>query len=249
MKNFLKMKKLPWAKDEKFFAEKYLSDECGPLHLNWAIDHYWGLVTRDIIIPSSLAIYNVLVEKNYTEKKRFEYNDLDNTAFYIPCPNKKVWVETTQSRDFLYIMDDHGAPNFNFIDLHVRRIYRDLKKNSYLMSELKGASANELFRKMLQNVDSLSEYHDDHYQYSHRPSLKVYQETNFQIPFHGSGRGRIFYGDFRDPGYILSYNSISPRVEGSVMSFHTLEHIATLYLPCLASDLGIKVPQLKGYED
>jgi hypothetical protein len=238
---------LPWEASEKTIAEKYLSEQCGVLHLSWAMDRYWGLVTEKVILPNAIAVYDALVKKKHTEKNPLDFHN--DTAFFIPCKNRKVWVHTTQSRDYLYIIGS-DFPSLREDDLHVRRIYRDIMEDKYTVDELKNGD----IKTMLKYADTLSECHDDHYRYSHRPSLEAYRKVGFQVPYHPTDREkeRDFYGDFRDGGYILSYSgwmakSVHPKVEGSKYVFADLEHLATCYLPCVADALDLDTPRLDGY--
>lgn len=239
-------------KKERSFAKHFAKTQCGVLHAEWAMDAFWGEVTRDIILPGCLAIHEALVKKNATEKEVVDFHD--DTVFFIPQKTKdrKVFVHTTQSQDFLYVLNKGFSlkEDENSWDLHIRRIYRDMSDDTYTIDELKKGG----IKAALQYADWLTQYHDDHYQYSHRPSLEAYRKVNFQIPYHPKDRDKEhdYYGDFRDGGYILSYegwmaSSSGPRVEGSIISHHDMKHIATLYLSHIAEVLEIKVPQMKGY--
>lgn len=245
------LKPLPWAADEAGVANKYLNEKCGTLHLGWVLDHYWGLVTQKMILPAALKIHAALVEKGHSEKNSLMWGDADGDIFFIPSKDKKVFVHTTQSRDFLYIINnrsefgDDGDCSF-----HIRRIYRAFKEDRcYTSKELIGS-----MKLARQHADTLSEYHDDDYRYSHRPSLEAYRKVDFQIPYHPKDREkeRDYYGDFRDGGYILSYDGwqarrVHPRVEGSKYVFTELETLATCYISSMACDLEIDIPHLDGY--
>lgn len=237
-------KALPWEKEEVTIANKYLNERCGLLHLSWALDHYWGLVARDIILPTANAVYDQLVKKDLSEKNKLITNDADDRVYFIPSKDKKVWVHTSQCYDFLYIIKNNTEQ-----DLHIRRIFRTWRKDS--STSIKDLIGN--FKLALQNADTLGEYNDDHYRYSNRPSLEAYRKIDFQIPYTKNQNGARFYGDFRDGGYVLSYEGwlskhSKPRVEGSKYVFNTLESLTTCYLPCVARDLELDTPQLKGYE-
>lgn len=239
---------LPWAEDEKRIANHYLNENCGALHLAWVLDHYWGLVTQKVILPTASLIYDELLKKDYSEKNKLDIHD--GEVYFIPSDNKKVFVQTTQSRDFLYIININKTKD-SWNNLHIRRIYRELDQTDDWYSD------KELIGNMklaLQNIDTLMEYHDDHYQFSSRPSLEAYRKIDFKIPYYPKDhmKERSNYGDFRDGGYILSYDGYlsdisTPRVEGAKYVFHDLEMQATSYLPCLASELEIKIPHLDGY--
>ncbi len=154
-------------------AQKLSQNECGELFLGWLMDEYWGHIVKDTLLPNANKIYDALVAKGITQDKKLDFNDADDTAFYIPSPTGvKVWVHTTQNLDFIYIIDDKK--------FHVRRIYRTWgKRNSY--QKVKDVIGS--LKKALQNADYLSEYHDDHYEYSRRHSLDYYCKKNFRKNF------------------------------------------------------------------
>lgn len=238
-----------WEDDEKATATKYLNETCGTLHLSWVLDHYWGLVTEKVILPAAHIIYDKLVEKDFSEKNKSTYGDADGHIFFIPSPNKKVWVHTTQSRDYLYIISNDSRLGSEWQDLHIRRIYREYDGTLFSKKELISS-----MDKAIENAEFLMECHDDHYKYSSRCSLEAYRKINFKIPFSPKDHMKevSHYGDFRDNGYILSYNgwrakTSHPTVEGAKMAFTDLEVITNCYLPSVASDLEVSVPGLRGY--
>lgn len=240
-----------WRFDEKTIATKYLNESCGPLHLSWILDHYWGLVTKTTILPSAHLVYDELVKKGHTEENTLMWGDADGHVCYIPCKNKKVFVHTTQNIDFLYVISEtgrHGGRDYGRFD--IRRIYRDWEEDSWQADEARKDSS---VQHWLSHADSLMEHHDDHYRYSRRPSLEAYRKVGFQIPYHPKDREkeRDYYGDFRDGGYILSYDFFHakdhPRVEGSKIVLTELELLATCWLPSIGHDLDIELPQLGGY--
>lgn len=256
-------KREPNEKDisELDFANKFFNMQCGQLHLGWHLDAYWALVTKEIILPGALAIHQALVEKNYTEANKFRFNDADDTIFFIPKQDgkdeidgkmsKKVFVHTTQSRDFLYVISDTNYSS----RMHIRRIWRTWNEERAFYKEktvLKDIST------AIRYSEWLSEYNDDHYTYPRRPSLQFYRDINFSIPTNKDIRVneslRRAYGDFRDPGCILSYelhkdeyHNDNGRLEGSRIAMCDLEMVSTHYIPCIAIELGLDVKGLNGY--
>lgn len=246
-------KGLPWEADEKAFATKYLNEKCGTLHLGWVLDHYWGLVTERVILPSARIIYNELVKRGHDEKNTLMWGDADGHVCYIPSKDKKVFVHTTQNRDYLYIINEKDDEDNWGGRFDIRRIYRQWDKDDWTVGQLQ-ESGDKLIEKCIEFAGSLEEYHDDHYRYSHRPSLEAYRKVDFKIPYHPVDREkeRDYYGDFRDGGYVLSYEfflarTSHPTVEGSKYVFSELEMLATCNIPSIGMDLDIELPSLDGY--
>ena len=243
---------LPWEADEKAIATKYLDESCGTLHLEWVMDHYWGLVTEKVILPSARIIYDELVKRGHGEKNTLMWGDADGHVCYIPCEGRKVFVHTTQSRDYLYIINEGETEDSWGGRFDIRRIYRQLEKDDWTYEEL--MKGKRSINKMLEYADSLAEHHDDHKKWAtNRPSLEAYRRINFEIPYTKEHmKEKSFYGDFRDSGYILSYEffrarTSHPTVEGSKYVFYDLEILATCNLPSIGMDLDIKLPGLSGY--
>lgn len=222
-------------------AQHYFKKNTGALHLSWVLDNYFGLVAQHLLYPASNLIHAALVERGHTEDNPLHCWG-DHHLFHIPCKGKSVFVHTGQSRDFLYILnrpddqDDYGK------SFHIRRIYRqidaDYHNKAEILASLEGA---------VNNADDLMEHHDDTYRYSRRPSLEAYRKIGFQIPYHPVDREkeRDHYGDFRDGGYVLSYeHSLSkytgPKVEGCKYVFTELELISGCYMPGYLEALEIK---------
>jgi len=219
-------------------AQQYLEMECGTLHLSWAMDSYWGLITQNYILPTARLVYDQLVARAATEKHPFSVGDDD--VFFIPKKKKKVFVHTTQSVDLLYVIQDKEGTDLGRFD--VRRLYRRFsKRGGYSIKDLIGS-----LKKALRHADTLSEYSDDNSQFSRRPSLEAYRQVKFQIPYHPDDRDKEpdFYGDFRDGGYILSYDFFTgkqcPTVEGSKYVFNELDTLASHWLPSVARNLGLE---------
>jgi hypothetical protein len=240
---------LPWAADEKAIATKYLNEKCGPLHLAWALDHYWGLVTQQVILPGSLAIYEELLKHNLTEDNPRMWGDADGSIFYIPCADKKVFVHKTQGSHYLYIIQgtDESYGRFD-----IRRIYPDLQEDDYVYQQAMKDRYN--IDNLLSCAHDLMSFNDDHKRWaSERPSLEAYRRIDFKIPYTLEHMKELcHYGDPRDHGYILGYDFntakiVHPMVEGSTHVFAELETIATCYLGSMACDLNIEVPELSGY--
>lgn len=181
---------------------------CSMLHMQWTNEHFWGFVAQKEFLPCAEKIYQYLNTHKITEDKKIDFNDLDDSMWFIPHKDKKIFVHTSQNLDSVFIIDG--------LDFHIRRIYRDFSNYSWLTAE----DLTDI-NKILEHVPTLTECHDDHYQYSQRPSLNAFVKDDFEMK----------YKDFRDPGYILSYNSYyakygqAPRVEGAQYSISELSAI------------------------
>jgi|SRR6185436_3695748 len=244
------------------FAKKYFDMKCGYLHLGWDIDEYWSLVANRIMIPYVLAIYNELVSKGFNEQNTLMYGDADGDVFWLPAKNSntKVFVHTNQCRDYIYILTEFPShkksvkPRYEF---HIRRLWRNwnslseyeksmledlylgVPKDTNSLSETLQISKEEFIKTILQNVNSIEEIADDHYQYSKRHSLEYYRERGFVMrdlsePFNG------IYGDARDGGYVFSMDYWG-RTEHTCSKFSLLELISSCYLPNIAEQLKLKL--------
>lgn len=232
---------------EEELAIEYLNTEYGVIHLEWLLENYWGQVCKKTILPTARLVYQELNNRGIKEEGDPFCCSPDGTAYYIPHATKQVFVQTTQGRDFLYIIDEINKR------FDVRQIFRkwgEDERDMYPDDKMIGSINNAL-----EHVDLFSEYNDDHAEFSRRPSLEAYRKVGFQIPYQPEDhmKGLSFYGDFRYGGYLLSYEFYcrqSCRVDGAKYSHTDLEVLATCYLPCLARDLEIKnIPTLEGYGD
>lgn len=223
-------------------------------------ERMWALCAERYMIPAVERIHAALVAQGFTESNKLDFNDLDDKLFYIPVedvvrkysfvlPDEteahsyttsvKVFVHTTQNLDYLYVLNEIiGRKTF-----HIRRIWRTLKQDDADdMFELGDGSLPVL----LDNVSGLEEYTDyprvDEYSRkwrSDRPSLEVYRDLGFLIPNAAAPFSQInLYGDFRDRGYILSYEQeIFPEMNEYIKAEHVnsaeCSLIMNCYLPCV----------------
>lgn len=240
------------AFDQKEFVDHFFSKKSSVFDLNNAIDAFWGRVTKEVFLPGLLAIYDKLVETNRVKSDDCWWGDADGNLHYIPNEKHKVIVFTTQSRDYLFIMTPmkrieyypdapegkHFGKEFDSHSLHIRRIWRQYKKD-VIWDEEKILSS---IKNALDSVETLEEYTDDFSEYPQRPSLEMYEKIDFDLDnFQDSPR---FYGDIRDPGYILTYNDRfwSERVEGTKFSHYDLEMLYTCNLGVMAAELDVDIP-------
>lgn len=231
-------------------AKHYHDMTCGNLHLAWIVDEYWGLMTKDYILPACLAIYDKLVaDKNSEFNPLYVHND---TLYFIEVDNnftpppgvslvdKRVFVWKTSHNNYLFIMNGYG----DNVDLYIRRVWEkyDSTKSSLTINSIDEA---------IDNLELLNKFSDDDCKYTNRPSIEKYRANNFQIPFVPKKHIGYFcsYGDLRDPGHILKFVSyLSSYVENATLNFREIEHIATCLIPFVLREMeihNIQVP--KGY--
>lgn len=235
--------------DKEAIAKHYANKTCGNLHIGWVIDHYWGLITKDYILPACLAVYDQLViGKNkedspfYTHDDQLFFIEIDKKYKAPPgvvIDGKKVFVWKTQNKHFLFIIKGQG----NNADLYIRRVWEkfDPSKHTLSINNLKDA---------INNLETLSKFSDDDCKYVERPSIEKYSANNFQIPFVPKNHINYFcsYGDSRDPGHILGFKSYLKDVEDSTTNFKTIEYIATCLIPFILREMGINsILPPKGY--
>lgn len=222
---------------EHFFAKNIL-------YLNQFLDAYWMKVTKEIFIPKLINIYDQLVEYRITEDNQISWGDADGYLYYIPNKSRKVIVFTTQNRNYLFILlpekvmdyfpnNPEGSqfgPEYDSYKLHIRRTWKPYKKEcSYSIPQIKGS-----IKKMLDSVEELEEFADDFSEYPQRPSLEVYHEVDFNIDTYKQSDKVSFCADYRDPGYILSFDPIyGGRLHGTKYSHNELELLLTCNLECM----------------
>lgn len=241
---------MPFNQNEAI--DYFFNHKTGLLQLNWFLDRFWTKATKEIIIPRLVTIYYKLVEKGFSEENPKSWGDADGHLYYIPNKNHKVIVFTTQSRDYLFTLTPttvkeyfpDAAPNKRFgadietHTIHIRRVWRTYTpKSIYDLKKIKNSINN-----MLDSVETLEEFADDFSQYPQRPSLELYRKIDFNLDdYHDKPR---FYGDIRDAGYILSFNTMfsTDRVDGTNYSHNELAMLTRLNLGVMEYDLEIETP-------
>ena len=124
---------LPTAGDQVNFLAHLLKEfnRKDAFESSWIVDlaqeHYLGLSSLDLIEPC-LEIHKILVENGHSIKNRFDYNDMDNTLFYVDID--RDWLEDHEDRKVFGLHDQ----NFSWIividlnehaesRLHIRRFW------------------------------------------------------------------------------------------------------------------------------
>lgn len=205
------------------------------LYVEWTIEHFVGDKVKKLL-PVIDELYDILVAKDFSsEKKEFDFNDLDNGAYYIPHKKKKLIVLTSQNWDFLIIVPkktkDYGdLPNE---EIHIRRLYRNYRKpeDDYdKEEEAKYKKGGMLYA--IKMASGLSEDYSDNVlknPYIRRPNLAYFKKAKFEVR----------YGDFRDCGYVLSYRNLlghEEKVQGAIYYFSEIG-MAFFYIYCTLGSL------------
>ena len=91
------------ATAQKFIRKLATNPEMASYYLAQTANLFWGKVTAEIIQPSARLIHQTLKERGISETKPLAFNDLDDKAFPVETtdPTRRVFVHTTQSRDYL----------------------------------------------------------------------------------------------------------------------------------------------------
>jgi len=107
-----------------------------------------------------------------------------------------------------------------------------------------GMSAKDFVKAVLDRVESHEELADDHSQYPRRPSLEYYRARGFNMgqdrTYPSNQKFNGIYGDCRDPGYVISLGGFNTDMR-TANYMTELEHVSTIYLPCIARDLDLEL--------
>lgn len=225
--------------------------------LERASERIWALCADRYMIPAVERIHAALVAQGITEHNKLDFNDLDDDLFYIPVEDVvrtygfkmpdgedagtytttvKVFVHTTQNRDYLYVLNEsHGHK-----DLHIRRIWRTFNPADESECEWFDFGGKSIL-ELIAGADDLSEYSDyprtDVYSRAwrcDRPSLEVYRKQGFLIPNVAEPFKQFnMYGDARDHGYILSFKQeLCPEMNEFIKAEHVDSSEAALIMNC-----------------
>lgn len=213
------------SKERLAFANHYYNDACGSLHLLEDINAYWTMVAKKIIIPMFVEIYDELLSKRYSEDNKL--GCFNGRVFYLlgKDPSTKIFVHEMQQGNYLYILEKDG--------FHIRRIW-DIWDDKDKLSWFENKSINDI----LESLDKLEMYSDDHDQYGKRHSLEYYRQLGFKMEWRDDG-SRI-YCDMREGGYIFSLNFRERRAPDCLYNFSKLEIITTVFLPSIFDQLNLK---------
>lgn len=89
------------------------------LPFEWCVEHYAGLKLWQWL-PVLEAVHFSLVDRKLRKTNRRIYNDLDNSAYYIPHEKKRIMIWGSQSSQELIVLQ----PSFiNGLCVHVRKIW------------------------------------------------------------------------------------------------------------------------------
>lgn len=197
------------------------------LYLEWAVEELAG---RKLIagLDDIQAIYDTLVERDYTEARSHEWNDCENKLFYIPHDTKQIWCATSQNTCYIYIRDggkfhirrywDTVVPADDKWDIQDRAKYT--QKGFEYAVQMAGWLTDRWSDNLLDNrsVD--------------RPDLQWWAAQDYTHQ----------YGDCRDAGYVLSMD-ISPdayrhRVDRAIYFIQDIK-LAFFEIGCALGTLDI----------
>jgi hypothetical protein len=235
------------SKKEDDMADDMSSESLAVQSFERFSDKFWGRLTKTYFIPQALAIYDELVVRGHDKNNKLYYQD--DSVFFVKDKKKKVFVQTTQCLDVMYVLEEDKFPyartrntqhNRNDLgkryDFHIRKLWRNPDEVFY------GEEFIININDAINVADSLMECHDDaKLAGNSRPSLNFHIKNQFN-----------FQKDFVDPGFILSFihnQSNSPRVVGSLTSINELKSVTNHYIRSIFRVLSLKVPEMRGYED
>lgn len=134
------------------------------------------------------TVYDLLVEGGHTEDNKYNYNDLDNDLFYLPCkrqPSRKVFALCTQSLNFLFVRDRYeksyyGPDSYLRIFRYWDHIDADDEYHSDVAKKAIEEGRYEHFA-VLKADEYERRYTDDMdgVEWIHRPSLDYFKRHSF----------------------------------------------------------------------
>ncbi len=207
--------------------------EVGQLYLEWTVNAF---ITNKIIenIPKIDFIYNKLIEHKITEKKSYEYNDLDNHLFYIPVKetksnkvdkfNIRVFAMTTQNSNYLFVRkifrDKERTSDFDQINIY--RYWDKWKARDDFDKEEEKKYKKEGINLAILHAEWLVERYSDNVKgllYGpDRPDLQYYKKNKFKTE----------YNDSRDGGFVCGYSKF--RTSDSMASIFNYSIISSVFL-------------------
>lgn len=199
-------------------------------------------------IPTILHIHDALRARGCAEENPLRYNDDDNSAFHLPHESRKVFCNTSQNLNIIFILEEgmmydwSGFPPSSRWPLelgwnvHVRRYWDafDIEDEFHVEDFCEGDGLSLPIHQAIIRAKSLSEYSDhlEGNEYVYRPDLQWYKDKEFALEHDGSLPSKYrSYGDGRDPGFVLTTaerDHHSPRL--TPHAFFDLE--------CLRMELG-----------
>jgi len=189
------------------------------LFYEWLSDNY---VTCFIpsIIQNITCTQKYLIQNNHTLENKGGHGSGDSYVYYIPDKNKIVQCYEGQNLQFIVIY----YKNLYSTELHIRRFWDDInkvEKDDYRLMDLPKSSKVTL-KELLKHADYLTNSFSDNVldnKYIKRPTLQMFVDILSNFP---SSKFPLGYRDSRDPGYILSLNSINSISEKVDCTIHTI---------------------------
>lgn len=160
------------------------------------------------LLSRLLQIYNILVERQYTEDSPHVCNDLEDYLFTLPHATFKVFAATTQNRNYIVIIDDTHYRKDD-MEFHVRRYWDEFNWEETENEEEELKERGGVIQGALEKAKWYCQHVSDYYEgcrWVDRPSLQWFKDRNFDLEFkdelHGTPLG--CYGDCRDAGFVIS---------------------------------------------
>ncbi len=230
---------------DNVLASMFERISCPTQIMEWMFDRYWGNYVRKYAYPSLERIYQRLKKTHRDKDNPLEYNDGDNSLWIIPDPkkeNRRILVHTEQSINALFIWTKYSS----YTSMHVRLFYNvpNFQEDKYTIQEeedFKQSVAKHGIVWAIRQHDRYNHYSDDILgnPYPDRPSFSFFENKQFVINF----------GDHRDKGYVLSYDSHTNTVGSSVYHHSMIKILLDISVGCMLNALFREGPyeKLKGY--
>jgi hypothetical protein len=195
--------------------------EIGHQYIEWILERQ-AAMSVERLLPDIRECHKYLLENEYTETNKFSYHS--GEAFIVTgkkIKNKVMCLEL-QNYNLVYLIDDTFSNHPKF---HVRRYWDRFEmpvEDNYELREAKEFSEKGIEWAIRQASNLVEQYADDILKngYPDRPSLNWFKHKNFHVEYEDKWYMTQYqsYGDCRDRGYVLSYESGFSRITGKVDS-------------------------------
>ena len=181
-------------------------------NLKQAINSYVGNCAR-AYIQTFFNLHGQLKKGRFSEKRKAEYNDGDNHAFYVPSREREVLCIESQNFNFVYILQESmvaiaqealGQKGIHAKDytFHIRQYWKRFDPKHSFDEDSEYASGG--VSQAIVRAERLLDYSDNFgkNRFVNRPDTGWFKHKGFDMSFHPNQHMTKYcsYGDLRDKG-------------------------------------------------